>query len=123
MTAQAPPTPRPRRRTERGRVTSDKRDKTITVVVEWKRKHPVYGKYVRKRTTLQVHDEQNEASEGDVVEVQATRPVSRTKRWRLVRIIERARLTADEARAAEDQSDAAAGLAAKAKATSEGSPA
>lgn len=109
MTAPATTTPRHHRRLERGRVTSDKRDKTITVVVEWKRKHPVYGKYVRKRTTLQVHDEQNEASEGDIVEVQETRPLSKTKRWRLVRIIERARLTAEEARVAEDQSDAAVG--------------
>lgn len=105
-----PPAARRHRRIERGRVTSDKRDKTITVLVEWKRRHPLYGKYVRERTSLQVHDERNEAAEGDVVEVQETRPLSKTKRWRLVRILERARLTADEARAAEDQSDAAAAL-------------
>jgi small subunit ribosomal protein S17 len=104
-----PAAARPNRRIERGRVTSDKRDKTITVVVEWKRRHPEYGKTVRKRTTLQVHDEKNEASEGDFVEVQSTRPLSKTKRWRLVRILEHARLTAEEARVAEDQSDAAAG--------------
>lgn len=106
---------RGRRRIQRGRVRSDKRDKTITVVFEWTKPHPLYGKYVKQRTVVQAHDANNEAREGDLVEVQETRPLSKTKRWRLVQIVERARLTAAEARAADDTSDAQTGPAPAAK--------
>jgi small subunit ribosomal protein S17 len=70
-----------------GVVTSDKRDKTIRVEVSYSMRHPLYGKYVRRRTVLQAHDEKNEAQAGDRVEVMACRPISKTKTWRLVRII------------------------------------
>lgn len=73
-----------------GVVASDKADKTITVVVEYQAKHPKYGKYMRRRTVIHAHDERNEAREGDKVEVAECRPMSRTKRHRLVRVIERA---------------------------------
>lgn len=80
---------RGKRQVVRGVVVSDKRDKTIKVIVESLVKHPKYGKYVRKRTTLHVHDEKNEAREGDIVEVMECRPISKTKHWRLVRIVQR----------------------------------
>jgi small subunit ribosomal protein S17 len=84
-TAAAPPAkPRPRRV---GVVTSDKMQKTITVVVERLVKHAVYKKYVRQRTVLKVHDEKNEAKTGAVVEVEFSRPLSKTKRWTLVRVV------------------------------------
>lgn len=75
--------------TKTGVVESDKRNKTRTVVVSYLDKHPKYGKYVRKRTVLHVHDEGNESRLGDVVEVAQCRPLSRTKCWRLVRIVEK----------------------------------
>ncbi|MFQ5489690.1 MAG: 30S ribosomal protein S17 [Phycisphaerae bacterium] len=70
-----------------GVVTSDKRDKTIRVVVDSSTRHPLYGKFIRRRTVLQVHDEKNEAGVGDLVEVMSCRPISKTKCWRLKRII------------------------------------
>jgi len=70
-----------------GVVTSDRMPKTITVKVERLVKHPQYGKYVRRWTTYKAHDEQNAAKKGDKVEIMATRPLSKTKRWRLVRIM------------------------------------
>lgn len=70
-----------------GTVVSDKRDKTISVRFEYSVKHPMYGKYVRRSTTLQTHDEKNEAKMGDIVEVIACRPISKTKCWRLARIV------------------------------------
>ncbi|MGH8455215.1 MAG: 30S ribosomal protein S17 [Nevskiales bacterium] len=73
-----------------GRVTSDKMNKTITVVVERKVKHPLYGKYLSRRAKLHAHDENNECKIGDLVEVAECRPLSRSKSWRLVKIIERA---------------------------------
>jgi small subunit ribosomal protein S17 len=73
-----------------GVVASDKRDKTRKVVVEFLAKHPKYGKYLKKRTVLQVHDENNQSREGDRVEVIPCRPLSKTKSWTLVRIVERA---------------------------------
>jgi small subunit ribosomal protein S17 len=73
-----------------GRVTSDRMDKTITVMVERKVKHPLYGKYVSRRAKLHAHDENNECKVGDLVEVAECRPLSRTKSWRLVKIVERA---------------------------------
>ena len=74
-----------------GLVVSNKMDKTITVSMERQGKHPVYGKYVKKTTKLKAHDETNDANEGDTVRIQETRPLSKTKRWRLVEVLERAR--------------------------------
>ena len=74
-----------------GRVTSNKMDKTITVVVESKMKHPIYGKFVSKSTKFVAHDENNECGEGDTVRIMETRPLSKRKRWRLVEIVERAK--------------------------------
>ena len=78
-------------RTLVGRVVSDKMEKSATVLVERKVKHELYGKIVRRSTKLHVHDEQNECREGDLVEVVEGRPVSKTKAWRLHRVVERAR--------------------------------
>ena len=72
-----------------GTVTSNKMDKTITVAVERKVKHPIYGKFIKKTTRFHAHDEKNEASVGDVVRIMETRPLSKTKRWRLVEIVEK----------------------------------
>ncbi len=74
-----------------GVVTSDKMDKTITVAVKWKEKHPLYGKFVNKTKKYHVHDENNECHIGDTVRIMETRPTSKTKRWRLTQIIERAK--------------------------------
>lgn len=78
-------------RTLVGRVVSNKMDKTITVLVERKVKHPLYKKYVKRSTKLHAHDAKNECGEGDVVSIQQCRPLSKTKAWRLHRLIERAR--------------------------------
>ena len=72
-----------------GVVTSNKMAKTITVAVERKVKHPIYGKFVKKTTKFHAHDEKNECSIGDVVRIMETRPLSKTKRWRLVEVIEK----------------------------------
>jgi small subunit ribosomal protein S17 len=77
--------------TKVGVVESDKCTKTRKVVVQFKERHPKYGKFVAKRTVLQVHDENNESSLGDTVEVTQCRPISKTKRWRLVRIVAKSR--------------------------------
>ena len=77
-------------RTVTGRVISDKMDKSITVLVERKVPHPIYGKYVKRSTKLHAHDENNECQMGDLVQISETRPVSKTKSWRLVKILERA---------------------------------
>jgi small subunit ribosomal protein S17 len=77
------------RKTRVGVVTSDKRDKTIRVRVEMLSRHPRYTKYVRSRTNLQAHDEHGEAREGDRVEVVECRPYSKTKHWRLARVLQR----------------------------------
>jgi small subunit ribosomal protein S17 len=77
------------RKTRIGVVTSNKMTKTITVKVERKVKHPIYGKFVKKSTSFHAHDEKNEASIGDVVRIMETRPLSKTKRWRLVEIVEK----------------------------------
>ncbi len=73
-----------------GRVTSDKMNKTITVVVERKIKHPLYGKYMSRKSKLHAHDENNECKIGDLVEVAECRPLSKNKSWRLVKVVERA---------------------------------
>ena len=75
--------------TKTGVVESDKRNKTRKVVVRFMVKHPKYGKFVRRRTVFHVHDEGNESRTGDLVEIAPTRPVSKTKSWRLVRVVER----------------------------------
>jgi small subunit ribosomal protein S17 len=79
------------RKTRQGRVVSSKPDKTITVAIEVARRHPQYEKIVRRSRTLHAHDGRNEAGEGDLVKVIETRPMSRTKRWRLVEILEKAK--------------------------------
>ena len=81
---------RPLLRTIQGVVASNKADKTIKVVVEFQSKHPKYGKYMKRRTTFQAHDEKNEAGEGDVVEIAECRPLSKTKHHRLLRIVQKA---------------------------------
>ena len=73
-----------------GVVVSDRGDKTISVVIDFKVKHPKYGKYVKRRTKLSVHDELNTAGLGDVVEIAECRPYSKTKSWRFIRILEKA---------------------------------
>jgi small subunit ribosomal protein S17 len=73
-----------------GVVVSDSGDKSIRVTVDFRIRHPKYGKYVKRRTKLGVHDEHNRAGVGDVVEVAECRPYSKTKSWRLVRVVERA---------------------------------
>ena len=72
-------------------VTSNKMDKSITVAIKWKEKHPIYGKFVNKTKKYHAHDEKNECGIGDTVKIMETRPLSKTKRWRLVQIIERAK--------------------------------
>ena len=74
-----------------GVVTSNKMEKTITVAVQRKEKHPIYGKFVKKTTKFAAHDEKNECGIGDTVRIMETRPLSKRKRWRLVEIIERAK--------------------------------
>lgn len=74
-----------------GRVISNKMDKTVTVLVERRVKHPVYGKYLVRSTKLHAHDEGNRVNEGDLVEIAETRPLSRTKFWTVTRVVEAAR--------------------------------
>jgi small subunit ribosomal protein S17 len=85
-------TGRRRRKTLVGLVISDKMQKTRTVLVSRHERHPKYGKYVRRMTKYKVHDEGEASREGDVVRISETRPLSRTKRWRLVGVVERSRL-------------------------------
>jgi small subunit ribosomal protein S17 len=77
------------RKTRTGIVTSNKMMKTITVAVERKVKHPIYGKFVKKTTKFHAHDGSDECSIGDTVKIMETRPLSKTKRWRLVEIVEK----------------------------------
>ena len=79
------------RKTRVGKVVSDKMDKCITVAIADNVKHPTYGKIIKRTIKLHAHDENNECGIGDKVEVMETRPLSKTKRWRLVRIIEKAK--------------------------------
>lgn len=74
-----------------GVVTSNKMDKTITVAVKWKEKHPIYGKFVNKTKKYHAHDEKNECGIGDTVKLMETRPLSKMKRWRVVEIVEKAK--------------------------------
>jgi small subunit ribosomal protein S17 len=77
------------RKTRTGVVTSNKMDKTITIAIERKVKHPLYGKFVKKTSKFHAHDEKNECSIGDTVKVMETRPISKLKRWRLVEVVEK----------------------------------
>ena len=81
---------RSNRKTYRGTVISDKMDKTITVIVETKKTHPIYGKRVKYSNKFKAHDEKNEAKTGDTVVIMETRPLSATKRFRLVEIVKKA---------------------------------
>lgn len=74
-----------------GKVVSNKADKTIIVIVERRVKHPIYGKTILKSTKFMAHDENNECGEGDIVQLMETRPLSKNKRWRLVKIVEKAK--------------------------------
>jgi small subunit ribosomal protein S17 len=77
------------RKTRIGVVISNRMEKTITVTVERKVKHPIYGKFVKKTSKFHAHDEKNECSIGDTVKIMETRPLSKTKRWRLVEVVEK----------------------------------
>lgn len=77
-------------RTQQGRVVSDKMDKSIVVAIERRVKHPLYGKFMKRTTKLHVHDEKNECGLGDLVEIKECRPLSKTKSWTLVRVVEKA---------------------------------
>ena len=77
-------------RTVQGRVVSNKMDKTITVAVERKVKHPIYGKFIKRTTKLHAHDETNQCNEGDVVTVRECRPLSKSKTWMLVDVVTKA---------------------------------
>lgn len=79
------------RKERQGVVISEKMDKTVVVAVVIREKHPIYGKFVMKTKKFHVHDEKNDAHEGDTVRIMETRPLSKTKRWRIVEIIERAK--------------------------------
>jgi small subunit ribosomal protein S17 len=74
-----------------GKVVSNKMQKTITVAVDRKVKHPIYGKFVNRTTKFKAHDEQNTAGIGDTVRIAETRPISKDKRWRLVEVVEKAK--------------------------------
>ena len=79
------------RKERTGVVVSNKMEKSIVVAIKWKEKHPIYGKFVNKTKKYHAHDEKNECNIGDTVKIMETRPLSKTKRWRLVQIIERAK--------------------------------
>ena len=74
-----------------GKVVSDKMDKTVVVAVRWKEKHPLYGKFIAKTKKYHAHDEANDCHEGDTVRIMETRPLSKSKRWRVIDIVERAK--------------------------------
>ena len=77
-------------RIQSGTVVSDKMDKSAVVLIERKVKHPIYGKFVKKSTKLHIHDENNECAIGDTVQIAECRPVSKTKSWKLVKVVEKA---------------------------------
>lgn len=91
MTKETNVTDRSRRKTREGLVVSDKMDKTVVVSVEERFKHPLYGKVLRRNIKLKAHDEANDAGVGDRVLIAETRPLSATKRWRLVQVLEKAK--------------------------------
>lgn len=79
-------------RTQQGRVVSDKMDKSIVVAIERFVKHPIYGKFVKRTTKIHAHDENNECGLGDTVEIRECRPMSKTKSWTLVKVLEKAKM-------------------------------
>ena len=79
-------------RTQQGRVLSNKMDKSIVVAIERFVKHPIYGKFVKRTTKVHAHDENNVCGQGDVVEIQECRPLSKTKSWTLVKVLEKAKI-------------------------------
>ena len=79
------------RKTKIGVVTSNRMEKTVTVEIERNTKHPIYGKFVKKTTKFHAHDEKNECGIGDVVKIMEARPLSKTKHWRLVEVVEKAK--------------------------------
>jgi small subunit ribosomal protein S17 len=79
------------KRIKTGRVTSNKADKTVTVLLERQVKHPLYGKYIKRSTKVHAHDEDNSCGEGDLVKISECRPLSKTKSWQVVEIVERAK--------------------------------
>ncbi|MBU2895281.1 30S ribosomal protein S17 [Vibrio pectenicida] len=80
------------KRTQQGRVVSDKMDKSITVAIERMVKHPIYGKFVKRTTKVHAHDENNVCGLGDKVEIAECRPLSKTKSWALVKVVEKAKV-------------------------------
>ncbi|MFL0916779.1 30S ribosomal protein S17 [Vibrio parahaemolyticus] len=80
------------KRTQQGRVVSDKMDKSITVAIERFVKHPIYGKFVKRTTKVHAHDENNECGIDDTVEIAECRPLSKTKSWTLVKVVEKAKM-------------------------------
>lgn len=88
---ETPTTPRGQRKVRRGRVVGDKMDKTVVVAIERLVEHPLYGKRMKRTSRFHAHDEENDCREGDLVEIVETRPLSKTKRWRVSRVLERAR--------------------------------
>ena len=78
------------KRSQVGRVVSDKMDKTVTVLLERKVKHALYGKYIKRSTKVKAHDEENTCAEGDTVRIEECRPLSKSKSWRVVEVLERA---------------------------------
>ena len=78
------------KRSQVGRVVSDRMDKTVTVMLERKVKHALYGKYIKRSTKVHAHDEDNSANEGDTVRIEECRPLSKSKSWRVIEIVERA---------------------------------
>ena len=91
---------RGRRKTRTGRVVSDKMDKTVVVAVEWRQAHPLYRKQVKRVTKFHVHDEENRCKVGDVVNIMETRPLSKTKRWRVTQVLSTTELAPTEIREA-----------------------
>ncbi len=89
MSTPATESTRPLKRTKTGLVVSDKRDKTRTVRVDYQIRHPKYGKYLKRSATFQVHDETNASKAGDRIEIATCRPISKTKSWRLVKVVEK----------------------------------
>lgn len=79
-------------RTKQGKVVSNKMDKSIVVTIERKIKHPIYGKFIKRTTKLHAHDENNECSIGDIVEIKECRPLSKLKSWTLVRVVEKVKV-------------------------------
>ena len=90
-TQETPAKPAANKRTLNGRVVSDKMQKTVTVLVERRMKHPLYGKYVTLSKKYHAHDENGEFHEGDLVEIEECRPLSKTKAWRVTKLLEKAR--------------------------------